>query len=503
MDEAGRAERTRHLRDRHRMIAARWYDAIAPTGFSPLVPADVRRACAHLAAEAVAILRADPFAPDGARPIGAGLVGLRYLTPEALSATQQTLARELVADLPAARLPAALPRLTALLGELAAGFVAAATATILAEQEAARAVPLAERRRAEGALRAGEARFRAIFEHAAIGIALVDRSGCLVESNPALQRLLGYGGDELRGLALTRVTHPEDLAQDQALYAELVAGRRDHYQIEKRYVRQDGKLAWGRLTTSLVRDAIGAPQYAIGMVEDITGRKRAEERLHAVVTNAPIILFAVDRAGTITLSAGRGLAALGLQPGELVGRSAWASALPVPGLAEDLRRALAGEAFTATATVRGVSFEIRYVPLRDAEGDVAGVLGVSTDVTDRVRAERAARRLAVRLSPQEARVLPLLARADLRTYRAIGAAIHVEGETARGHAKVIARKLGLATSARGDRHGRPETRPAGGVPRAAARGVSPPPRPRRGVYDHPHRAEKSTGGGCRNPPLWH
>ncbi len=149
-----------------------------------------------------------------------------------------------------------------------------------------------------------------------------------------------------------------------------------------------------------------------------------------------------------TLSEGRGLATLGRRSGELVGQSAWASALPVPGLPEDLRRALDGEAFAATATVRGVTFEIRYVPLHDPQGVPSGVSGVAVDISARVAAERAARRLALHLSPTEARVLPLLARTDLRTYREIGALLYMAGETARGHAQAIARKLGLATGER-------------------------------------------------------
>lgn len=67
---------------------------------------------------------------------------------------------------------------------------------------------------------------------------------------------------------------------DWALYSELVAGKRDRYEIEKRYFKKDGQLMWGHLTVSLVRDLHGAPgPYTVGMVEDITERQRAEEEL--------------------------------------------------------------------------------------------------------------------------------------------------------------------------------------------------------------------------------
>jgi PAS domain S-box-containing protein len=138
---------------------------------------------------------------------------------------------------------------------------------------------ITDRKRAEEALRESEARFRAIFENAAVGIGLVDMQGHPVESNPALQKMLGYNPHELAQMAFTEFTHPADAQADWDLFAELVEGKRDKYQLDKRFYRKDGEVVWGQLTASVVRNKNGDPDYAIGMVEDITERKRAGEAL--------------------------------------------------------------------------------------------------------------------------------------------------------------------------------------------------------------------------------
>jgi PAS domain S-box-containing protein len=131
----------------------------------------------------------------------------------------------------------------------------------------------------EAALRESEARYRAIFDRAALGIGRVDLEGRTVESNRALQEMLGYSAGELQSMSFVEFTHPDDAQKDWDLFQELITGQRDHFQMEKRFIQKDGRLIWVNLTSSLVRDAAGHPQFAFGMAEDITARKQAEEEL--------------------------------------------------------------------------------------------------------------------------------------------------------------------------------------------------------------------------------
>jgi PAS domain S-box-containing protein len=125
------------------------------------------------------------------------------------------------------------------------------------------------------------------------------------------------------------------------------------------------------------------------------GRKSTDEDLvraettllQTIITNAPIVLFALDKEGIFLCFDGKGLEALRLQPGEVVGQSVFELYKDFPQILEDIRRALAGAAFTSTVTVDDLHFETRYEPLRDSGENVTGVIGVATDVTERRKAE--------------------------------------------------------------------------------------------------------------------
>jgi len=141
-----------------------------------------------------------------------------------------------------------------------------------------------------------------------------------------------------------------------------------------------------------------------------TERDEAVARLRSVIDHAPIVLWAVDRDGRFTLSEGRGLKALGLRPGQVVGVSAFDVYAANPNIVKALRDALAGNDVEVVFTEGGRTFENRIAPIRRADNHVTEVLGVSIDVTERHEAERERTSLQVQLQQaQKLESLGLLA----------------------------------------------------------------------------------------------
>ena len=133
--------------------------------------------------------------------------------------------------------------------------------------------------RAEEALGRSETKFRTIFEKAAIGIAIVDLDGRILDINDTGLEIIGHDREDLSGISFTDYNHPDDALATKLLYEEMAKGRRDSFHLEKRYIRKSGDMVWGRQVVSLVRDADETPLYAVSMLEDISERKRSEEML--------------------------------------------------------------------------------------------------------------------------------------------------------------------------------------------------------------------------------
>ncbi len=138
---------------------------------------------------------------------------------------------------------------------------------------------LTDRKRAEEALRRSEEHFRAAFDYATTGMALVAPDGRWLKVNCALCGITGYSEKELLATNFQSLTHPDDLERDLERVRRLIDGEIDGYQMEKRYIHKNGQVVWIHLGVTLVRDEKSAPLYMISQIQDITIRKRAEEQI--------------------------------------------------------------------------------------------------------------------------------------------------------------------------------------------------------------------------------
>ena len=124
-----------------------------------------------------------------------------------------------------------------------------------------------------------EERWRLVFENSAVGVALADFNGRILAANPVFQKMLGYSEDELRQLSFLEITVEEDRDLNRMLIAELVQGKREQFQIEKRYRRKNGSVVWARNNVSIVNGTERSPGFLLALSEDVTERRSVEEAL--------------------------------------------------------------------------------------------------------------------------------------------------------------------------------------------------------------------------------
>jgi diguanylate cyclase (GGDEF)-like protein/PAS domain S-box-containing protein len=274
--------------DRGSFVSA-WARVLTASGYIAVDRAELLDRVGGFTDTLLAAVRADRLNGSAVERVGAALVELRCATPAALEASLRLIGAQLPSA--AGRTSSALPedRIPCIQAALAAGFVSASQAWIFREQEGLRRSALEARDGAEAARRATEARFHAMFTDAAIGIAITDTDGKVLEVNPAMATMLDYGVGELPTEPyLTDFLHPDDPPDLRRFFVEMVEGRRDHYRIERRFRKRDGSPLWTNITVSLVRDERGAPQYLVGMVEDNTERHQLSEQLRYQANHDPL-----------------------------------------------------------------------------------------------------------------------------------------------------------------------------------------------------------------------
>ncbi|TNH26773.1 EAL domain-containing protein [Micromonospora orduensis] len=270
--------------------AADWARAVRRLGFVPLSAAETERLLLVHTVRLAQAVRAEPFTARPAEEVGRALVEAHLTEPRAL----EWALRALGADFPhrvlaAAGRPADLSeRIAAVQGGLAAGYARALRDRTFAQQERIARSAWQARDEVEQALRDSEARFRAVFTGAAIGIGIAGVDGQIIDVNQAFADMLGYSIEELCQANVAELFHADDAAGMWDLYQEMVEGKQDSARLEKRYYRKDGSVVWTDLAVSLIRHDDGRPRFTVAMIEDITERYELQQRLRFQALHDPL-----------------------------------------------------------------------------------------------------------------------------------------------------------------------------------------------------------------------
>jgi two-component system cell cycle sensor histidine kinase/response regulator CckA len=233
-----------------------------------------------------------------------------------------------------------------------------------------------------------------MFATESLGMGCIDLEGRYLDFNDAWTRMLGYSRTELIGLQNLVTIHPDDVEKTRELLRKFSCGEIENLRAEKKFLKKNGETFWADLNFTALRDSNSKIVAIFWIAVDITPHRHAEEklrlseeRLRSVVSNIPIILFSIDQNGIFTLSEGKGLEALGLKPGQVVGMSAFDLYAGNAEIVDSLNRALRGESLICTTYIQGQYFETRYEPLFRPDGALTGALGIATNVTEHKKHE--------------------------------------------------------------------------------------------------------------------
>ncbi|BDI31556.1 hypothetical protein CCAX7_36070 [Capsulimonas corticalis] len=267
---------------------------------------------------------------------------------------------------------------------------------------------ITERRMMEAKLRESQRFAESIADNSANVIFVFDLdTHTNIYSNRDVAEFLGYSAEQVREMGaalLPSIIHPEDLPRLLDHFEDF-AGLSDSevLEFEYRVLHVSGTWRWVcNREVVFERHPDGRPSRILGNVQDINKIKEMESQLklnsdqlvkreaslRALLQSAPVILYAADVNGRVVLSEGMGLSALGLKPGEVIGRSVFDFMDGDSQLEEYAQRALAGEAVSYDANVYDLSLHTELQPIRDIHGSLTGMIGVCYDVTERKRAEQ-------------------------------------------------------------------------------------------------------------------
>jgi len=259
------------------------------------------------------------------------------------------------------------------------------------------ALDVTEHRQAEKTLSESEARFRSYFELPLHGLAITSPDKGWIQANDRICSILGYSRDELMATSWAEITYPEDLAADLLQFNRLLSGEIDRYELEKRFVRKDGRVIWTSIAVGGVRNPDGSLAYSIGVMSDIDERKQAEAILREQATlldkaqDAIIVHDLNDRILYWNHSAER---LYGSTAAESVGRPILQLLYHDAAAFLDAKEKTltkgewVGEIQQRSSTGHLLVVEGRWTLVRNDDGRPKSILTINTDVTERKNLEQ-------------------------------------------------------------------------------------------------------------------
>lgn len=295
---------------------------------------------------------------------------------------------------------------------------------------------ISPRRKIQNELIQSEQRFRESFENAAIGIALVGLDGTWLKVNKQICEITGYPKEELLTKTFQDITHPDDLNADLDYVQQLLEGKIETYQMEKRYYHKYGHVVWVLLSVSLVRTEEGAPVHFVSQIEDITEKKIFQEQLKKSnreltalfesITHVSVI--ATDYEGTIKHFSKGAENLLGYTAEEMIdvrtpaiihvkeevlarGKELTAElGQEVRGFDVFVAKAKNGDYDSREWTYvrkNGSTFPVQLVvtSVKNEDGNIIGFLGIATDISERKEAEETLQNTLDIVSAQNTRLI--------------------------------------------------------------------------------------------------
>lgn len=146
---------------------------------------------------------------------------------------------------------------------------------------------------AKDALRESEEKFRGAFDHLAVGVSIADPQGHFLSVNKAYPKIFGYSEEEIKTKRISDLSHPDEIEGDRKIIQHLLSGKPQLNVREKRYLHKSGKVIWGRVFGTVIKDANGNPKYFVGVLEDVTAQREVAQALHE---SAERLRLAIDSA---------------------------------------------------------------------------------------------------------------------------------------------------------------------------------------------------------------